>query len=159
MIKSAMIRARVDPQLKDEVDIILQELGVSTTQALTLFYQQIRLRKGIPFDVRLPANSNELTNPAQMPRPVAPFPVDANRVAMTQNVEAYRAMHNELVKRYLGQYVAICEGSLIDHDHDPVTLLQRVRDRYPDRVVLRQKVEPTPDRELRVRRPTIEVSA
>lgn len=52
MTKSAMIRARVDPQLKDEVETILQELGLSTTQALTLFYQQIRLNRGIPFDLR-----------------------------------------------------------------------------------------------------------
>ena len=58
MTQSAMIRARIDPTLKDEVEAILQELGLSTTQALILFYQQIRLSKGLPFEVRLP---NELT--------------------------------------------------------------------------------------------------
>lgn len=54
MTKSAMIRARVDSTLKEEVEEILQELGLSTTQAITLFYQQIRLSKGLPFEVRLP---------------------------------------------------------------------------------------------------------
>ncbi len=54
MTKSAMIRARVDSTLKAEVEGILQELGLSTTQAITLFYQQIRLSKGLPFEVRLP---------------------------------------------------------------------------------------------------------
>ncbi len=54
MTKSAMIRARVDSMLKEEVEGILQELGLSTTQAITLFYQQIRLSKGLPFEVRLP---------------------------------------------------------------------------------------------------------
>lgn len=159
MTKSAMIRARVDPQLKDEVEGILQELGVSTTQALTLFYQQIRLRKGIPFDIRLPENAIELTNVASTSRPFSPFPIDANRVTMEQNVEAYKAMHGELVKRYLGQYVAICGGRLVDHDPDPVVLLQRVRDQHSGQVILRQKVEPMPARELRIRHPTIEESA
>lgn len=155
MTKSAMIRARVDPQLKDEAEAILRELGVSTTQALTLFYQQIRLQKGIPFDIRLPDNRGELTSAAAA-HSFAPFPVDANRSAMEQNVEAYQAMHGELVGRYLGQYVAICDGRLVDHDPDPVALLQRVRARYPDQVVLRQKVERTPERELRIRHPVIE---
>ncbi len=54
MTKSAMIRARVDSTLKEEVEGILQELGLSTTQAITLFYQQVRLTKGLPFAVRLP---------------------------------------------------------------------------------------------------------
>jgi len=54
MTKSAMIRARVDSTLKEEVEGILQELGLSTTQAIILFYQQIRLSKGLPFEVRLP---------------------------------------------------------------------------------------------------------
>ena len=54
MTKSAMIRARIDPTLKEEAEAILQELGLSTSQALTLFYQQVRLSKGLPFEVRLP---------------------------------------------------------------------------------------------------------
>ena len=54
MAKSAMIRARVDPILKEEAEGILQELGLSTTQAIILFYQQVRLTKGLPFDIRLP---------------------------------------------------------------------------------------------------------
>ena len=59
MTKSAMIRARMDPNLKEEVERILQELGLSATQAITLFYQQVRLSKGLPFEVRLP---NQVTD-------------------------------------------------------------------------------------------------
>ena len=54
MNKSAMIRARVDPNLKDEVESILGQLGLSATQAITLFYQQVKLNRGLPFDVRIP---------------------------------------------------------------------------------------------------------
>jgi DNA-damage-inducible protein J len=54
MNKSAMIRARVDPKLKDEVEDVFEQLGLSVTQAITLFYQQVRLNRGLPFDVRIP---------------------------------------------------------------------------------------------------------
>ncbi|MBK7204076.1 type II toxin-antitoxin system RelB/DinJ family antitoxin [Candidatus Amarolinea dominans] len=54
MNKSAMIRARVDPNLKDEVENVFAQLGLSATQAITLFYQQVKLNRGLPFDVRIP---------------------------------------------------------------------------------------------------------
>jgi len=54
MNKSAMIRARVDPVLKDEVEDLFEKLGLSTTQAITLFYQQVKLNQGLPFEVRIP---------------------------------------------------------------------------------------------------------
>ena len=54
MNKSAMIRARVDPNLKDEVESVFEQLGLSATQAITLFYQQVKLNRGLPFDVRIP---------------------------------------------------------------------------------------------------------
>jgi DNA-damage-inducible protein J len=54
MAKSAMIRARIEPELKGSVDDILKELGLTATEAITLFYNQIRLIKGIPFDIKIP---------------------------------------------------------------------------------------------------------
>ncbi len=54
MNKSAMIRARIDPALKNEVEELFEELGLSTTEAITLFYQQVRLNRGLPFEVRVP---------------------------------------------------------------------------------------------------------
>jgi DNA-damage-inducible protein J len=54
MSKSAMIRARVEPGLKAEVDKIFEELGLTTTEAITLFYHQVRARRGIPFELTVP---------------------------------------------------------------------------------------------------------
>ena len=54
MAKSAMIRAKVEPDLKDEVEQIFRILGLSTTEAINLFYIQVRLRKGLPFEVKIP---------------------------------------------------------------------------------------------------------
>jgi DNA-damage-inducible protein J len=58
MNKSAMIRARVDPVLKHEVEDLFEQLGLSATEAITLFYQQVKLTRGLPFEVRIP---NEVT--------------------------------------------------------------------------------------------------
>jgi len=49
-----MIRARIDPALKAETESIFHELGLSVTEAITLFYQQVRLAQGLPFEIRIP---------------------------------------------------------------------------------------------------------
>lgn len=49
-----MITARVDPKLKRETEKILRDLGLTTTQAITLFFNQINLRKALPFAVAIP---------------------------------------------------------------------------------------------------------
>lgn len=54
MGKSAMIRARTDPDLKNRVEAIFGELGLTATEAINLFYRQICLRRGLPFEVVLP---------------------------------------------------------------------------------------------------------
>jgi len=54
MSKSAMIRARIQPQLKKEAEDVFEHLGLSTTQALTLFYRQVALRRGLPFGIVIP---------------------------------------------------------------------------------------------------------
>lgn len=54
MTKSAMIRARVDPELKEGAENVFAALGLSVTQAITLFYQQVRWQQGLPFAVRMP---------------------------------------------------------------------------------------------------------
>jgi DNA-damage-inducible protein J len=57
-MKTDFIRCKVEPELKSTVDGILAELGINTSQAITLFYKQIALRHGLPFDVESP---NETT--------------------------------------------------------------------------------------------------
>lgn len=54
MSKTAIIRARVEPELKEQAETILERLGVSTTQAISMFYKQVILRKGLPFPVAIP---------------------------------------------------------------------------------------------------------
>ena len=54
MAKTEMIRARVEPDLKREAGELFSELGLSTTEAITLFYRQVTLHRGLPFDVKVP---------------------------------------------------------------------------------------------------------
>lgn len=54
MAKTEYVRARIDPQLKREVEAILDELGLTVTQAIILFFKQVQHQNGLPFSVRLP---------------------------------------------------------------------------------------------------------
>lgn len=54
MILDATVRARVDSNLKQEVEEILKEIGLSTSQAITLFLKRIKYERGIPFELKVP---------------------------------------------------------------------------------------------------------
>ncbi|MCG6154011.1 type II toxin-antitoxin system RelB/DinJ family antitoxin [Leptospira bandrabouensis] len=54
MAKTAMIRARVEDNLKKDVENILERLGLSTSEAINIFYHQIKLTRGIPFAIKVP---------------------------------------------------------------------------------------------------------
>ena len=58
MPKTAVVSARIDPQLKHGAEKVFEELGLTATQAITLFYKQVELERGLPFAVRVP---NEMT--------------------------------------------------------------------------------------------------
>lgn len=88
-------------------------------------------------------------------RSVRAFPVAPGRETMLREIEAFRAMHATLRRDHLSEYVAIYEGRLVDHDPNPVALLGRIRRDYPGRIVLRRKVEDSPDVTLRVRSPRL----
>jgi DNA-damage-inducible protein J len=53
-MKTTTVRARIEPQLKHDVEAVLIELGLSFSEAIELFLRQVKLNKGIPFDIRIP---------------------------------------------------------------------------------------------------------
>ncbi|HPA45870.1 MAG TPA: type II toxin-antitoxin system RelB/DinJ family antitoxin [bacterium] len=61
MSRTATIRARVQPDLKDKAEDVFRKLGLTTTQAITLFYKQVELRNGLPFDVAIPNETTRRT--------------------------------------------------------------------------------------------------
>ncbi len=58
MALNATVRARIDAELKEDVEKILSEIGLSTSQAITMFMKGIKRERGIPFELKIP---NDLT--------------------------------------------------------------------------------------------------
>jgi len=61
MIKTATVRARIQPKLKDHAENIFHRLGLNPTQAITIFYKQVELRDGLPFDLAIPTSTTKQT--------------------------------------------------------------------------------------------------
>lgn len=54
MPKTSAISVRVDEELKTQAETVFEALGLTSSQAITLFYRQVQLQQGLPFAVRLP---------------------------------------------------------------------------------------------------------
>jgi len=52
--KGDRIQARIEPELKRSAEAIFNKIGISSGEAIRMFYSQVQLRGGIPFDVRIP---------------------------------------------------------------------------------------------------------
>ena len=54
MAKSANLYARIEPEIKEQAEKILSTLGISASNAINMFYKQIILQRGLPFEVKIP---------------------------------------------------------------------------------------------------------
>ena len=54
MAKTANLYARIEPDLKENAEAILNVLGISASSAITMFYKQIVMHNGIPFELKIP---------------------------------------------------------------------------------------------------------
>ena len=54
MPKSANVYVRVEPHIKEQAEAILSKLGISMANAIQIYLNQIVLRGGIPFEIKLP---------------------------------------------------------------------------------------------------------
>jgi len=52
--KTTTVQARIDPKLKKRGDAILKTIGITASQAVNAMYAQIVLRKGLPFELKIP---------------------------------------------------------------------------------------------------------
>jgi DNA-damage-inducible protein J len=53
-MQNQVICVNVDDNLKQEVEKIFQDLGLSTSEAICLFYEQVSQHKGLPFAIDVP---------------------------------------------------------------------------------------------------------
>lgn len=68
MAKTANIYVRIEPDVKEKAESILSTLGIPASNAINMFYKQIILQNGLPFDVKIST----------------PKPVDAGLLSDTQ---------------------------------------------------------------------------
>ena len=54
IIKSDMVRARIEPEIKERAEAVLEKLGMSTAAAIRLFLTQVALRQAFPVELTLP---------------------------------------------------------------------------------------------------------
>lgn len=52
--KSANLYARIEPDVKEQAERILSALGIPASNAINMFYKQIILNRGLPFEVKIP---------------------------------------------------------------------------------------------------------
>lgn len=62
--KSANVYVRIEPDVKEQAENILTALGIPASNAINMFYKQIILNRGLPFDVKLPKEN--IVNVAEM---------------------------------------------------------------------------------------------
>lgn len=52
--KTANINVRVEQNVKEQAEAILEALGISVSTFINMTYRQVIMRNGIPFDVTVP---------------------------------------------------------------------------------------------------------
>lgn len=60
MGKTSSIHVRVEPEVKENVEKILDKLGMTSTEAINIYLKQIILNSGIPFEIKIPQFSDEM---------------------------------------------------------------------------------------------------
>ena len=55
MARTANIFARVEPEIKEQAESVLDQLGIPMSNAIGMFLRQVVIQRGIPFEMKLPA--------------------------------------------------------------------------------------------------------
>ena len=55
MARTANVFARVEPEVKEQAEQVLDRLGIPMSNAVGMFLRQMVLQRGIPFEMKLPA--------------------------------------------------------------------------------------------------------
>ncbi len=97
MQKSAMIRARIEPELKNKAEKLLERLGLNATEAITLFYRQVLLPDGLPFEVIVPATEENSSRLAQANQ--ADLVAKARAMKPEERLEAFYE-HSRLLSQF-----------------------------------------------------------
>ena len=56
MARTSNVFARVEPEIKQQAESVLEQLGIPMSNAIGIFLRQVAMQKGIPFEIKLPKN-------------------------------------------------------------------------------------------------------
>ena len=95
-IKNANVTARVEQDVKDQAETILNSLGVSVSSFINMAYRQVILHRGIPFSITIPINATLVSIiisliPSNFPMPTMPL----QSFHISSKTEALDSMHRQ----------------------------------------------------------------
>ncbi|XFA99082.1 type II toxin-antitoxin system RelB/DinJ family antitoxin [Candidatus Izemoplasma sp. B36] len=88
MAKNAYVNVRVEEEVKRRAEQILNELGINTSTAIDIYLNQIILKDGLPFDVKIPKSESiiEEDKLAEQLNVVKPYPGWFKRIAYLYSI-------------------------------------------------------------------------
>ena len=101
------------------------------------------------------AESKPLPNDSDSPPRRPAFHVARPGDAMSQEVKAFETQFEQLKEQYFGQYIAMFQGEVVDHDDDREALLARINRHYPNDQVLMRQVQAELSGKIRIRPPPL----
>ena len=94
MAKTSSIHIRVDPKVKEEVEKILNVIGMTSTEAINIYLKQIIINSGIPFEIKAPQFSDEMLEAIAEAEEMEEHP---DNYKSFESVEAFMEdLHNEI---------------------------------------------------------------
>lgn len=94
MAKTSSIHIRVDPKVKEEVEKILNVIGMTSTEAINIYLKQIIINSGIPFEIKAPQFSDEMLEAIAEAEEMEKHP---DNYKSFESVEAFMEdLHNEI---------------------------------------------------------------
>ena len=92
MAKTSSIHIRVDQEVKEEVEKILNALGMTSTEAINIYLKQIILNSGIPFEIKMPQFSDEMLEAISEAEEIEKHPEKYNNHLLTPKSKRYLGM-------------------------------------------------------------------
>ena len=80
---------------------------------------------------------------------------EQQRAKLDREITSFQSMHAMLKQEYLGEWVAIDQGKLVDHDKDVASLYERVRAQYGKTSVLIRQVNEIAIEQITIRTPSV----
>ena len=99
--KSANLYARIEPDVKEKAESILSTLGIPASSAINMFYKQIILQRGLPFEVKIPsARPVDILSLIHISEPTRPAASDVYKRQVDISALSEVEFNEELEKGY-----------------------------------------------------------